>query len=52
MDGKELLSVTISVGVATSAGPEETSQALFKRADEAVYVAKSGGRNRVVARAA
>jgi two-component system cell cycle response regulator len=52
MDGKELLSVTISVGVATSAGAGETSQALFKRADEAVYEAKSAGRNRVVARAA
>jgi two-component system cell cycle response regulator len=52
MDGKELLSVTISVGVATSAGAGETSQAQFKRADEAVYEAKSAGRNRVVARAA
>jgi two-component system cell cycle response regulator len=52
MDGKELLSVTISVGVAASIGGRDTSQALVKRADEAVYEAKSQGRNRVIARAA
>ncbi|MBI1199160.1 MAG: PleD family two-component system response regulator [Phenylobacterium sp.] len=52
MDGKELLTVTISVGVASSAGVDDSSQALVKRADEAVYEAKSRGRNRVIARAA
>jgi two-component system cell cycle response regulator len=52
MGGQELLSVTISIGVACSAGPEDTSNALMKRADEAVYEAKSRGRNRVIARAA
>ncbi|WP_337186103.1 PleD family two-component system response regulator [Phenylobacterium sp.] len=52
MGGQELLSVTISIGVATSAGADDTSNALLKRADEAVYEAKSAGRNRVIARAA
>ncbi|ODT85363.1 PleD family two-component system response regulator [Phenylobacterium sp. SCN 70-31] len=52
MGGQELLSVTISIGVATSAGTDDTSNALLKRADEAVYEAKSAGRNRVIARAA
>ncbi|MFN4178095.1 PleD family two-component system response regulator [Phenylobacterium sp.] len=50
--GEELLSVTISIGVAASAGPGDSAQALLKRADEAVYEAKSSGRNRVIARAA
>ena len=48
----ELLSVTISIGVAASCGPADSVQALLKRADEAVYEAKSCGRNRVIARAA
>ncbi|MBX3483062.1 PleD family two-component system response regulator [Phenylobacterium sp.] len=52
MGGQELLSVTISIGVASSAGASDTSNALLKRADEAVYEAKSRGRNRVIARAA
>ncbi|MBW8816148.1 MAG: PleD family two-component system response regulator [Caulobacterales bacterium] len=52
MGGRELLSVTISIGVASSAGADDTSNALLKRADEAVYEAKSRGRNRVIARAA
>jgi two-component system cell cycle response regulator len=52
MGGEELLAVTISVGVATSLGAGDSPQALIKRADEAVYEAKSSGRNRVIARAA
>ena len=52
MGGDEMLSVTISIGVAASAGCEDHPHALIKRADEAVYIAKSKGRNRVVARAA
>ncbi len=52
MGGEELLSVTISIGVASSSGTDDTPHALLKRADEAVYEAKSAGRNRVIARAA
>ncbi|MBU1378352.1 MAG: PleD family two-component system response regulator [Alphaproteobacteria bacterium] len=52
MSGEELLSVTISIGVACSSGETDTPTALLKRADEAVYEAKSRGRNRVIARAA
>jgi two-component system cell cycle response regulator len=52
MGGQELLSVTISIGVACSSGVEDSPTALLKRADEAVYEAKSRGRNRVIARAA
>jgi diguanylate cyclase (GGDEF)-like protein len=39
--------VTCSVGVATWAG--ETPEALLQRADEALYAAKQGGRDRVIA---
>ncbi|WP_397423418.1 PleD family two-component system response regulator [Phenylobacterium sp.] len=52
MEGQEALTVTISIGVATSSGSEDQSNTLLKRADEAVYIAKSQGRNRVIARAA
>ncbi|MFZ5719472.1 MAG: PleD family two-component system response regulator [Pseudomonadota bacterium] len=52
MGGDELLAMTISIGVASSCGPDDTPTALLKRADEAVYEAKSRGRNRVIARAA
>ncbi|HTX49882.1 MAG TPA: PleD family two-component system response regulator [Caulobacteraceae bacterium] len=48
----EPLSVTISIGVAATAGPADTAEALLKRADEAVYAAKAAGRNTVIARAA
>ena len=52
LGGEELLSVTISIGVAASLSGEDTPQALLRRADEAMYEAKSAGRNRVIARAA
>jgi two-component system cell cycle response regulator len=52
MNGDELLSVTISIGVAATLGAEDRPEALIKRADEAVYEAKASGRNRVIARAA
>jgi two-component system cell cycle response regulator len=51
LDGEELLTVTISIGVAASAG-EDTPLKLIKRADEAMYEAKAHGRNRVIAKAA
>ena len=50
--GAEPLSVTISIGVATTAGVGDTAEALLKRSDEAVYAAKAAGRNTVIAKAA
>ena len=50
--GEEQLTVTISIGVASTSGPGDSPEALLKRADEAVYEAKAAGRNKVVARAA
>ena len=44
--------VTASVGLATLENVEDTSETLFKRADNALYSAKRRGRNRVVAEAA
>jgi len=46
------LSVTISVGVASTFAAEDTAQDLLKRADDAVYDAKAQGRNLVIAQAA
>ena len=42
------LSVTISIGAAMR-GPKEHAQALLKRADDALYAAPEGGRDRVLA---
>jgi len=50
--GGEGLNVTISIGVACSAGNGDAPDALLKRADEGVYEAKARGRNQVIARAA
>jgi two-component system cell cycle response regulator len=44
--------VTVSVGLAEWQGIGDSSEALIKRADEALYAAKRAGRNRVVASAA
>jgi diguanylate cyclase (GGDEF)-like protein len=40
--------VTASIGIATL-GPDDTLERLVARADEAMYAAKQGGRNRVEA---
>lgn len=40
--------VTLSIGLATWEGPEDTSERLLSRADKALYQAKAEGRNRVV----
>ena len=40
--------VTVSVGIADG-GPQDTPEAVFERADQALYRAKKAGRNRVVA---
>jgi two-component system cell cycle response regulator len=50
--GATQLLVTASVGIATLDGPHDSAEGLMKRADQALYVAKRGGRNRVVADAA
>jgi two-component system cell cycle response regulator len=52
MGGTEALTITVSIGVAASAGVDDTPDALLKRADEGVYEAKARGRNQVIARAA
>jgi GGDEF domain-containing protein len=41
------LSVTVSIGVADVAGGDPSPDAVLKRADQALYRAKEGGRNRV-----
>jgi two-component system cell cycle response regulator len=46
--GQKQLTITISLGVATIQGPEDTAEAILKRADEALYKAKREGRNRVM----
>jgi two-component system cell cycle response regulator len=51
-NGTTQLLVTASVGIATLDGPHDSAEGLMKRADQALYVAKRGGRNRVVADAA
>lgn len=49
---REDLVVTCSVGVAIGDQPGDTPDTVLKRADQALYAAKQGGRNRVVALAA
>ena len=51
-DDGTTIDITASVGVSTLNRPHDSVQALMKRADLALYEAKSGGRNRVVAKAA
>jgi two-component system cell cycle response regulator len=52
LGGEELLTVTISIGVAATLGADDGPDALLKRSDEAMYEAKTTGRNKVIARAA
>lgn len=44
----ELLRITASIGVAASDDPAEDNEEIFRRADRALYLAKAGGRDRVV----
>jgi two-component system cell cycle response regulator len=50
--GEGKVEVTISIGLAALAGPDDTAANVLKRADQALYRAKRDGRNRVVADAA
>jgi two-component system, cell cycle response regulator len=50
--GERKVEVTISIGLAALAGPDDTAAHVLKRADQALYRAKRDGRNRVVADAA
>ncbi|MGB3388648.1 MAG: PleD family two-component system response regulator [Pseudaminobacter sp.] len=50
-DGRSL-DITISIGVSSLRRGADTVEDLMKRADLALYEAKTGGRNRVVAKAA
>ena len=48
----QAISVTASLGIASNEAGAETPEQLMKQADRALYEAKNGGRNRVVAAAA
>ena len=50
--GGQSVSITVSVGVSSLKGGPDTAADLLKRADVALYEAKTSGRNKVVARAA
>lgn len=51
-DTIEPLTVTTSIGVAISAGADDSSKAIIERADTALYKAKHEGRNRVATESA
>ena len=50
--GRGGIHVTISIGIAALSGLDDTSSAILKRADQALFRAKREGRNRVVSDAA
>ena len=46
------LTITVSIGIASSGGAPDVADQLLRRADQALYRAKREGRNRVIAEAA
>jgi len=50
--GDERLTITVSIGVSSLVVENDTTDKLMKRADNALYDAKRGGRNQVVSQAA
>nr|WP_315401390.1 CHASE domain-containing protein [uncultured Duganella sp.] len=48
LDGGVRLTVTVSIGIAVMGGAQPNGDAALVRADQALYTAKRGGRNRVV----
>jgi two-component system cell cycle response regulator len=46
---REQVPITISIGVAAAEAPDDSVDAMLKRADGALYAAKNAGRDRVVA---
>jgi diguanylate cyclase (GGDEF)-like protein len=48
LDHGKQVQITVSIGLAGIEDPDEGIDALLKRADEALYVAKRRGRNRVI----
>ncbi len=50
--GSVKVAVTVSIGVTAAAGDGDCRERLLKRADDALYAAKTAGRNRVVTRVA
>ncbi|MEM6775403.1 MAG: GGDEF domain-containing protein [Pseudomonadota bacterium] len=47
IDGNRVIMITASIGIATTAPRRDTVDALYAAADEALYRAKAGGKNRV-----
>ena len=48
-EGGKTIPVTVSIGVTASSGNSESSKSMLERADRGLYLAKDGGRNRMVA---
>ena len=47
IDGGTVITITVSIGMAAMAGTDADCDAVLARADEALYRAKRGGRNRI-----
>lgn len=47
LDGGHRIRLTVSVGIAFTEESGATFEALYREADEALYISKTGGKNRV-----